>query len=182
MKKNSLLIAAAFAAAGFAAPAAAQLSSSALYVGAQYGRMHYNNVCNNSADCIDRSNAGGIFAGLQFSRYIAIEAAFQDLGHADVPGGNVKAKAVEADAVINFPLYMGFSVLGRVGVFHAAMQGDTNSKNKNGVTYGWGGQYDFTPQFAARLEWQRHPKLGGGGFGAETDVDSLNLGALIRFR
>ncbi len=182
MKKNSLLIAAAFAAAGFAAPAAAQLSSSALYVGAQYGRMHYNNVCGNSADCVNRSNAGGIFAGLQFSRYIAIEAALQDLGHADVPGGNVKTRAAEADAVVNLPIYAGFSLLGRAGVFHAAMKGDTNSQNTNGVTYGMGGQYDFTPQFAVRLEWQRHPKLGGGGFGAKTDVDSINLGALIRFR
>ena len=37
-------------------------------------------------------------------------------------------------------------------------------------------------QRTLRAEWQRHPKLGGGGFGAETDVDSINLGALVRFR
>lgn len=182
MTKNRLLIAAACAATCFAAPAAAQLSSSAVYIGAQYGRMHYTSVCAGAAECNDRSNAGGLFAGLQFSRYVAIEAALQDLGHATIAGANVKTKAVEADAIINFPLYRGFSLLGRVGVFHAAMKGETNSKNKNGVTFGWGGQYDFTPNFAARVEWQRHPGLGGGGFGAKTDVDAINLGALVRFR
>ena len=182
MKKNKLLLAAAVAAAGFAAPAAAQLSSSAIYAGVQYGRMHYNNVCQGVAACEDRSNAGGAFLGLQFSRYMALEGALQDLGHASVAGGNVKTKAAEADLVVNFPLYRGFGLLGRVGVFHANMKGETHSENTDGVTFGWGAQYDFSSGFALRAEWQRHPKLGGGGFGAETDVDSINLGALVRFR
>lgn len=182
MKKNSLLIAAAFAAAGFAAPAAAQLSSSALYVGAQYGRMHYKDLCPVGAECDTHSNAGGLFTGMQFNRYVALEGAFQDLGHASIAGSNVKASAVEADVVVNLPIYRAFSLLGRVGAFHARMKGDAGSENKNGATFGAGGQLDFTPQFAARLEWQRHPKLGGDIFGVKTDIDSVNLGALIRFR
>jgi opacity protein-like surface antigen len=182
MTKNRLLIAAACAATCFAGPAAAQLSSSAVYAGAQYGRMHYNKVCEGIAECEDRSNAGGAFLGLQFSRYMALEGALQDLGHASVAGGNVKTKAAEADIVVNFPLYGGFGLLGRVGIFHANMKGESHAENTNGVTYGWGAQYDFSSGFALRTEWQRHPKLGGGGFGAETDVDSINLGALVRFR
>ena len=182
MTKNRLLIAAACAATCFAGPAAAQLSTSAFYVGVEYGRMHFDNVCAPGAACDDRSNGGGIFAGLQFSRYIAAELAYRDLGHASVPGGNVKADATEADAVLNLPLYRGFSVLGRVGLFHATTKGETHSENKNGVTFGWGGQYDFTPNFAARLEWQRYPDLGGDSFGAKTNVDAITLGGLVRFR
>ena len=182
MKKNSLLLAVAVAAAGFAAPAAAQLSSSAVYAGVQYGRMHYTNVCAGAADCDDRSNAGGAFLGLQFSRYFAIEGALQDLGHATIGGGNVKTKAAEADLVMNLPLYRGFGLIGRVGVFHANMKGETHSENTDGATFGWGAQYDFSSGFALRTEWQRHPDLGGGGFGAKTDVDSINLGLRVRFR
>lgn len=182
MTKNRLLIAAACAAACFAGPAAAQLSTSAVYAGAQYGRMHYTNVCAGSAACEDRSNAGGVFIGLQFSRYFAIEGALQDLGHASIAGGNVKTKAAEADLVANLPLYRGFGLIGRVGVFHANMKGETHAENKDGVTFGWGAQYDFSSGFALRTEWQRHPDLGGGGFGAKTDVDSINLGLLVRFR
>ena len=182
MKKNRLLAAAALAAAGFAAPAAAQLSSSAVYAGVQYGRMHYKDLCPVGAACDTRSNAGGFFAGIQFNRYVAIEGAFQDLGHASIAGSNIKASAVEADVVVNLPIYRAFSLLGRVGAFHARIKGDIGSDNKNGATFGAGGQIDFTPQFAARLEWQRHPKLGGDSFGSKTDVDSISLGALIRFR
>lgn len=182
MTRNCLLSAAAFAAVLFSGPAAAQLSSSAVYLGAEYARMHYNNVCTPGFECNNRGNGAGFFAGLQFSRYIAVEAAWRDLGHATVPGGNVKATATEADLVVNLPIYRAFSLVGRVGAFHASMKGETNSENKNGGTFGWGGQIDFSREFAARLEWQRYPNLGGGGFGAKTDVDAITLGALVRFQ
>ena len=182
MTKNRLLIAAAFAAACFAGPAAAQLNTSAVYVGAVYGRMHFDNVCSPGTECDNRSNGGGFFGGLQFSRYIAVEAAWRDLGHASVGGGNVKATATEADAVVNLPIYRSFSLLGRLGVFHADMRGEGKSERKNGGTFGWGGQIDFSRNFATRLEWQRYPKLGGGSFGAETNVDAISLAALVRFQ
>jgi OOP family OmpA-OmpF porin len=180
MKRN-LLLAAGLAAAAFAAPASAQLSTSGLYVGASSGQSHFENVCSGVAECDDRDTNGSLFAGFQFSRYVALEAAWRFFGHAKIADASVKANAVEADAVLTLPMYKGFSLLGRVGVFHATMKGTTNSENKNGVTFGWGGQYDFD-RWAARLEFQRHPKLGGGDFGAETDIDSLSLGVLIRFK
>jgi hypothetical protein len=180
MKRN-LLLAAGLAAAAFAAPASAQLSTSGLYVGASSGQSHFENVCSGVADCDDRDTNGSLFAGFQFSRYVSLEGAWRFFGHAKIADASVKANAVEADAVLTLPMYKGFSLLGRVGVFHATMKGTTNSENKNGVTFGWGGQYDFD-RWAARLEWQRHPELGGGDFGARTDIDSLNLGVLIRFK
>lgn len=181
MRKNHLLLAAALAAACFSVPAAAQLSPSALYLGVQAGRSHFTNVCSAGLECKDRDTDGGVFGGLQFSRYIALEAAYTYLGHAEIGGANVKANALELDAVLTMPLYKGFGLLGRVGAFHGTLKGDTKAENKNGVTYGWGAQYDFD-RAALRLEWQRHPDLGGGDFGAKTDIDTLNLGVLFRFR
>ena len=53
MKKQHLLAAAGLAAACFAAPAAAQLDSSALYLGAGIGKSHYTNV-GSAHPCEDR--------------------------------------------------------------------------------------------------------------------------------
>jgi OOP family OmpA-OmpF porin len=180
MKRN-LLLAAGLAAAAFAAPASAQLSTSGLYAGVSSGQSHFENVCGNVAECDDRDTNGSLFAGFQFSRYVALEAAWRFFGHAKIADASVKANAIELDAVASLPLYKGFSLFGRVGAFHATMKGESASENENGVTYGWGGQYDFD-RWAARFEWQRHPDLGGGDFVAKTDIDSLNLGVLIRFR
>jgi hypothetical protein len=33
-----------------------------------------------------------------------------------------------------------------------------------------------------RLEWQRYRGLGGGAFGVKSDIDSLSLGVVFRFR
>jgi opacity protein-like surface antigen len=181
MRKSHLLLAAGLAAAAFAGPAAAQFSPD-LYFGFQAGRAHFTDVCTVATQCKNRDTDGGIFAGLQIGRYVAVEAVASYLGHAEVDGASVKANAIELDAVLTWPLYKGFSALGRVGAFHGVMKSAGKSVNKNGVTYGWGGQYDFDPKFAMRLEYQRHPDLGGGDFGATTHIDTINLGALFRFQ
>jgi hypothetical protein len=179
MKKQHLLVAAGLAAACFAAPAAAQLDWNATYFGVSSGQSHYNNVCS-AHPCDDRDTNGSLFGGLQFSRYIAAEAAWRFFGHADVAGTNVKANALELDAVFNLPIYRSFSLLGRVGVAHTTLKSSRAEERTNGLTYGWGGQFDFD-RWGLRIEWQRHAKLGGGDFGAETDIDSTNLGLLFRF-
>ena len=181
MKKLHLLAAAGLAAACFAAPAAAQLlDSSAIYVGVSSGHSHFTNVCS-AHPCDDRDTNGSIFGGLQFSRYVAAEMAWRYFGHADVAGTNIKANAFELDAVLTLPIYRTFSLLGRVGGFRGNLKSSGKDENTKGVTFGWGGQFDFE-RGAVRVEWQRHPKLGGGDFGAETDIDSLSLGLLFRFR
>ena len=182
MKRNHLLLAAGLAATCFAAPAAAQLDSSALYLGLSSGQSHFTNVCpGGGVKCDARDTNGSLFAGLQFSRYIAAEFAWRYFGHATIGDSKVKGNATELDAVLTLPIYRQFSVLGRLGVAHVNLKGTSNNEKKNVATFGWGGQYDFE-RGALRLEFQRHPKVGGGDFGAETDIDSINLGLLFRFR
>ncbi len=182
--KPQLTFAAALAGAAFSLPAAAQFdAASAFYLGASIGRSHFVDVCTNGiGPCKDRDTSFAGLAGLQFNRYLAAEVVGRTLGHAELPGGNVKALAYEADVVGTLPLYSGFSLIGRLGVFHGQMKGENIARNKNGGTFGWGGQYDFTPQFALRVEWQRYPGYGGGDFGAKTDIDNLGLTAVLRFR
>ncbi|HEX7052937.1 MAG TPA: outer membrane beta-barrel protein [Burkholderiales bacterium] len=181
MKKRHLIPALALAAC-FAAPAVAQ-EARPWYVGVSSGQSHFENVCSGVDPCDDRDTNGSIFAGYQFARYIAVEGAWRYFGNADIgaSGAGVKANAIELDAVLTLPIWRSFSMLGRIGIFHANLQGTTNDETNNGATYGWGVQWDMVEGAALRLEWQKHPELGGGDFGAETDIDSINLGILFRF-
>lgn len=182
MKKLFVLFAAALAAA-FALPASAQLAASSYYVGGSLGRAHFVDVCTGIVGaCKDRDTAFSLFGGLQLNRYFGAELGGRGFGHATLPGGNVKATAYELDALATLPLLARFSLLGRVGVFHGSLKGENIARNNNNATFGWGAQYDLSPQFALRLEWQRYLGFGGGDFGAKTDIDTLGLAALLRFR
>lgn len=184
MKKHLLTFVAALAAAGFSLPAAAQFDmASAFYLTGSLGRAHFVDVCANQVgSCKDRDTTFSLGAGLQLNRYLGVEVDGRGFGHASLPGGNVKGTAYELDGVGTLPLYKGFSLIGRVGVFHGELKGENIAERKNGATFGWGGQYDFSPQFALRLEWQRYSDLGGGDFGAKTNIDTLGLAAVFSFR
>lgn len=183
MKVNRLLPAAAAAAAFFALPAAAQQTAKEYYAGVQLGRAVFSDVCDNTAaSCDDSAAAYGAFFGMQFSRYLAAEFGLQDTSRgASVGGVDFKASIVNLDAVATFPLFGGLSALVRGGLFYGMLKSDGREERTTGLDLGLGGQYDFSRSAAVRLEWQRHPGLGGGQFGAKTDLDRVTLGALFRF-
>lgn len=177
MTKNRLLLLAGFLATAFALPASAQL-----YIGGSLGRSHFVDVCTgNPGPCKDRDTEFGLFAGYQLGRYLGLEGGYRDFGHVQVLGIDVKGNAFEASAVGSLPLRGGFSVLGRIGGYSGKLRGSGVEEKTRGATYGLGGQYDFSPNTAMRLEWQRYRGLGGGDFGAKTDVDSYSLGLVMRF-
>jgi OmpA-OmpF porin, OOP family len=179
MLKHRLLLAAGALAAFLALPLTAAAQAS-LYAGGSLGQAHYNEACNNLLNCDDRDTGFSFFAGWQFNRFIAMEAAYRDFGHLSSDEANVKANALELDAVGTLHLYRGFSLLGRIGAFRGNMKAGSSERNHN-VTFGWGGQYDFSPGFAMRGEWQRYRKMGGGDFGTKIDIDALSLAMLFRF-
>lgn len=178
MTKHRLLVLAGLLAATFALPASAQF-----YAGGSLGRSHFTDVCSDGlTKCDDRDTAFNFFAGYQFGRYIGAEVGYRDFGHATLePGGSVKSNAFELDAVGSLPLYRSFSVLGRVGVFHGKLKGEGKEERNNGGTFGAGVQYDFTPNSAVRVEWQRYLGLGGGDFNDKTDLEVFSFGVVMRF-
>ena len=185
MTKHRLLAAFfAFAAAFFALPASAQLDSSAIYIGGSLGRSHFTNICDISlgGTCKDRDTQWNMFAGLQFSRYLGFEAGYRDFGHADVNGTSYKANALEADIVGLLPLRGGLGIVARAGLYNGKIKGGGAEQKKANGTFGWGVQYDFSPQSAMRLEYQRYVKAGGSDLGFRTHLDTVSLGVVFRFQ
>ena len=61
----------------------AELPKDFFYLGGKLGLNHYQHACESwSLDCDKNSVAAGVFAGYQFTRNIAVEAAYIDLGDA----------------------------------------------------------------------------------------------------
>jgi OmpA-OmpF porin, OOP family len=180
MKNRKALYALGLAAAFFSLPAAAQLGMSSVYIGGSLGRSHFTSVCPDGVECTDRDTEFSFFTGLAFSRYLAVEAGYRDFGHATVGTSDIKANALELDAVGNFPLFSRLSLVGRVGVYHGKMKGATEER-KNGGTFGWGVQYDVSQQTGLRAEWQRYSRMGGNSL-PTTNLDSFSVSALFRFR
>lgn len=122
---------------------------------------------------IGRSDVGSendtgfkFFGGYQFHRNIAAELGYGWL----YDKGGLELTALEATAVGIVPLATNISIYGKLGLANldASPGGDETE-----VTWAIGGQYDFTRNLGARVQWQRY----------ETDdaIDFLSVGVVWKF-
>jgi len=167
------------AATAFSLPAAAQLNASSVYLGGSLGRSNFKAPS-------ETDTAWRLFGGYQINRNFAAEIGYHNLGEVNFVQGDRNAQVWELVGVGAWPVATALSVYGKLGGYYGKSElkssvvpsgDDTNG----GLTYGFGAQYDFTPQAGLRLEWQRYDQVGGSRSG-ETDIDVLNVGLLYRFR
>jgi OOP family OmpA-OmpF porin len=183
-------------AAAFASSAAAQATP---YVGAGFGQSKAKEWCTNAGgiSCDDRDTAWRAFGGYQFSRNFAAELGYTNLGkfNAAVAGltDDAKVNAWDLSLLAAWPLSNQFAIFGRLGGYRANAKEETNfvgnfEHTNNDLTYGLGGQFDFTRNLGLRVEWQRYAKVGGGDValgpnpGDKSDIDVFGVSALWRFR
>ena len=177
----------------------AQMSTSNFYAGASFGQTKAKDACNGAAasgfSCDDSDTAGRIFGGYQFNRNLAAELGYAELGKVTAnsvdpgaPGSiNWKARAWDIQAVGIMPLSEQFSLLGKLGValwrLDLTESGSTpmsSSPTGTKLTYGVGGQYDFTNKVGMRVEWQKYKDIGTDAT-IKSDVAVFSLGALYKF-
>jgi len=200
--KHSKAVIAVLGLAGAAAafPAAAQMrmpSMSSAYVGASLGQSKFHTDCETfgTSSCDDKDTAFRLFAGYQFHPNVSAELGYADLGKAtfSVPGlfsTEMKATAWDLSALLSWPVMPQAQIFGRLGAYHGEtkLSGDLGgSKTTTGFTWGVGGEWDFTRNIGARLEWQRYSKMKAqcdiaGCEEGKGDVDNLNLGLVYRFQ
>lgn len=198
MKTKKVLVAGLLALAAplvQAAGAAPQMPESGFYLGAGIGHATAKDWCHEpalaagAARCDDKDTAWKVLAGYQFNRYLAVEGGYSALGkfQALVAGAqtDMKATAYEATALGILPIGGIVSAYAKLGAFRAETRGGGTRANieekKGSVTFGGGVQAQLFTAFAVRGEWQRYPKIGGGAFGATTDVSILSVLGIYRF-
>jgi opacity protein-like surface antigen len=143
-------------------------SDTGWYAGASLGRADLGP---------DTDTALKIFGGYQINRSFAAEFGYSDLG--DVTRGNttVEASAWELIGLGKFPLGNQFYVYGLAGLAkiktETTVSGLRVSDDNTELTFGFGLQYDFSPQVGARLQWQRYD--------TSSEIDVVSVGVLYRF-
>ena len=206
-KKNKTLIGALIGAFVLAAPAissAQQVKERAWYVGGSAGGTSFDKTCDQVVAGCDKTDSGGkFFIGRQFSRHLAVEGGYVNLGAAKANGtiGGLPAtfdrdaNAWDVSAVILVPRGERLSLLGKLGFarsetkFKGTVAGGPVdvSEKRNAYTFGAGAQYSIGRSLAVRAEFQRYTKTGGPsltpyiGSAAEDTVDFASLGALWKF-
>ena len=197
MKKNGNTIAVVLGLAlGAAMPLAAQAQAATpgIYAGVSAGQAEAQAYdCAARSTCKNKGTVYRIFGGYQFSRNLAVEAAFSDLGKvsSSSPGfdQSVKVRAGELTVVASYPASERFSVFGKAGGYYAQSTSTTTQsgttttvRETNGnPTFGAGLQFFMTRNLALRGEGQRYMKVGGGKIG-DSPYNAYTLGLLWKFQ
>ena len=116
MRSKVTIAALGLAAAALALPAAAQMSMSSGYVGGSLGQSKFKADCG-PFSCDKNDTSFRLFGGYQFTRNIAAELGYTDLGKLKVSGfglsGEVKATAWDLSGVFSWPFANQFAVCSR---------------------------------------------------------------------
>jgi len=181
----------AVAALGLGAASAGQAADFDFYAGAALGgTAFYEDQAVISVT--ERQDVGyKLFGGVRFGPYLAVEGGWADLGKAKIavgtPLGTVTGdSSVDGwfvDLVGNYPVYPGWSVLGRLGAFSGKVKTSITglgsaSESDTGVKFGLGLQYDISTTLHLRGEWERY-RLEA--FDTDGSVDFWSVGLIYRF-
>jgi len=150
----------------------------------------------------------GLTLGYQFFRYLAVEAAWVDLGSAEYKASleladdglvlpiDTKITTDSAGATLSalgiLPFAGNWQVFGRAGMYFAGNDLDVtvssgdlgtsgeDSDNTQEFYWGVGGGYT-AGQWTTRLEYQQYMDVGDDSTTGETDISRITLGAIYRF-
>jgi len=179
-----LLAAGGIAIGSMAGTAAAQQTG--LYLGGSAG-MTSVDVCDDLSglgltDCDDSDIGLKLFGGYRINQNFAAEVGFIDLGEVTVSGpggsGSVESDGIQFAGVGIIPVNPQFDVFGKLGFFmwdvSASGPGGTADDDGTDLMFGVGAAWKFSPQLAARAEWERFDLDGD-------DVDFLSIGLQFNF-
>lgn len=150
---------------------------------------------------IDQSDASyGINGGYRFNRYLAAEAAWENLGSfsynsntgSDIIDGKFKASALSLTGVGSYPLSAGFSIYGKAGLARTSAKLEAGSENgttgvsdqshdRIGGLLGAGVTYDFDGGVFTKLGWDHYAKVGDAASTGETSINTYSIGVGMRF-
>jgi opacity protein-like surface antigen len=149
----------------------------------------------------------GLTFGYQFMRYLAVEAAYVDLGEAEYTSrALVSDGATTADVTAKFttdsagpaisvlgtlPIRSGWDVHARAGMYFGSNDTSTNlsvddlsdsfGDSSSSQSFLWGAGIGYTSgQWTVRLDYQQFTDVGDEDGLGEVDVDRLTLGAVYR--
>src|SRR5207237_4472332 len=123
MRSKATIAVFGLAAAALALPAAAQMSMSSGYVGGSIGQSKFKADCG-PFSCDKNDTSFRLFGGYQFTRNIAAELGYADLGKLKISSGGttgeLKASAWDLSGIFSWPIANQFGGFGRLRLALAA--------------------------------------------------------------
>ena len=159
-----------------------------------------NGLTAGGINAVNRDLGLKIFGGYHYSKHLALEAGYFDLGRFAFStnttpvgsySGEVKLKGLNLDAIGMLPINEKFSAFGRIGITHTqanaafAGTGAVNvanpnpSSNETNLKVGLGLQYILSEDLSVRAELERYRI--NDAVGNQGDVDLLSVGLVYRF-
>ncbi len=152
------------------------------YFGARVGqaRTNLDNVV------LDKNSptAWGVLGGYAFSPMLAIEAEYLNLGEVTGVVGGLESRGYSLSGVGSFPFNDQFSLFGKLGYAMISTKANTvvpsPDADSNAVTYGLGGQFNFTPSVGLRLGWDRY-NINDNSASRKGNVSLVSVGGIFKF-
>jgi opacity protein-like surface antigen len=135
--------------------------------------------------------------GYQMTKSLALEGGYTSLGTAEYTQANAlytatghkKADLFNLDLVGKVPLNQSFSALARLGAYRWETKSNLptpagmNSVTEDGYDwkFGAGAQYEFTPNFTLRGEFERFNGIGKQFTTGDSKVNLFSIGAVLKF-
>jgi len=157
------------------------------YIGANFGQAEFKGACgSNIFDCDRKDSAWNAHVGGNFNSLLGIELGYTDFGRMRTSGGETEAQAADVSLTLGAPIGPHFAIFGKGGFAY----GDTDvsaspvtfvstgSKKEWGTKWGLGATWAFTPNWQARVDWDRF-RLGFTS--GDRDIDLWSAGVQFRF-
>lgn len=173
-------------------------------VGATYTAVDVDANQNAAFSSVDRSDAGGkIYLGFRAHRNFGVEVGYADLGEVQARTGNFsgfverewRTKGAFVDAVAYFPIVNRWTAFGKMGAVRSEVKVHTSSggslvaiplqsdrKRETNFKFGFGAQFDITPNLAARAEVEVFTGIGDASVGLDNgSIGLYTIGIQFRF-
>lgn len=159
------------------------------YLGARVGYSYNDGSCSDIRISCDKDETGyGLFLGYDFSRHVALELSFNDIGDtvARYPTTTLDGKLREADLSLKLaaPIFERSRIYGKIGAayWEAEVKGRLPVLDDSGVRplLGAGLEVPLSDRWAARLEYQYIDRVGNSAMG-HTDPHFVGLALVWNF-
>lgn len=147
------------------------------YAGGGIGNQSYPGTFNGGSTS-GSALSGKLYGGYQANPNFAVEAGITEIGSINLGGGKLDSYGSFVDAVGIAPLSPQWSLLGRLGVAHMAVNTGNGDDGGNGIKVGLGAEYALTKTASLRGEWERYELVS---FGGRPAADQYTLGVKFGF-
>jgi OOP family OmpA-OmpF porin len=154
------------------------------YVGGKLSYGWLNDACETSASCDDDSIGAGLYAGYDFSEYLALELGYDYLGDYETNFKNSGTTAVIDDKMhaftlapkLTLPLTDKIALFGKLGVAHVSY----DSADDEVLTGGLGAEFALNDAMFIRAEYQHYSNIDDGPVD-DMDANTISIGFTYKF-